>query len=65
MGWHHRWFTLCRAQAHEGAAPAHGEWFRVLKVMTTYDQLYVSALASAEFVCRQIQVIEERLKESA
>ena len=43
----------------------HEAYCRAVELMVTFDQLSVGSLASAEFLCRQIQMQEERWRERA
>ena len=43
----------------------HESACRCLEIMVCFDQNQVGALASAEFLCRQIQNVEHRWKERA
>ena len=45
------------------AVVAHEMLCKILETMAVYDQLNTSELASAELVCRQIQLTEEKCYE--
>ena len=44
---------------------AHDAFCRTLEIMLCFDQPSLGSLASAEYVCRQIQLVKERYKEKA
>lgn len=43
----------------------HEAWSKVLQTMVCYDQVDVLNLASAELVCRQLQLLEGRVYQSS
>ena len=61
--WHQRWMLLVKLQPTDPYAMFHETLLRILEFMVQYDQLGVCALASAEYIMRQVQLIEERYKE--
>ena len=63
--WHHRWQALAKVQSSEPGVQAHDAFCRTLEIMLCFDQLSLGSLASAEYVCRQIQLVEEKYKEKA
>ena len=63
--WHHRWQSPAKAQSSEPGVQAHDAFCRTLEIMLCFDQLSLGSLASAEYVCRQIQLVEEKYKEKA
>jgi len=63
--WHSRWQSIAKVQNSEPGVQAHDAFCRTLEIMVCFDQLAVGALASAEYVCRQIQLVEEKYKEKA
>jgi len=63
LGWHQRWMTITKLQPSDPYAAFHECNCRILELAVTYDQLGVTALASMEYVCRQIQMIEEKYKD--
>ena len=62
-GWHTKWLSLTRMQANDSYVILHDHFSKVLEMMVVYDQLQVGALAAAEYVVRQIQMIEEKYKD--
>ena len=63
--WHHRWQSLAKVQSSEPGVQAHGAFCRTLEIMLCFDQFSLGSLASAGYVCRQIQLVEEKHKEKA
>ena len=63
--WHHRWLALAKVQNSEPGVQTHDVFCRTLEIMLCFDQLLLGSLASAEFVCRQIQLVGEKYKEKA
>ena len=62
-GWHTRWVSLTRMQANDSYVILHDHFCKTLEMMVVYDQLQVGALAAAEYVTRQIQMVEEKYKD--
>ena len=62
-GWHQRWMVNCRLQTTDSGVALHEHFCKTLEIMVCFDQLAVGALASAEYCCRQIQMVEERWRE--
>ena len=60
MAWHQKWLTLSRLNNNDATVVAHEAWCKALEIMITYDQLSAGALASAEFIGRQIQILEDK-----
>jgi hypothetical protein len=63
QGWHSRWLSLVRLQPSDPYVQLHKMCLRTLEIMLTYDQLALSALASAEYLFRQVQMVEERYRD--
>ena len=63
--WHLRWMGLCKLQSSDGGVALHEVACRTLELMLCYDQLSLGTLASAEYLCRQIQIQEHRWRERA
>jgi hypothetical protein len=61
LGWHELWRSNGRLQDSEHLVMQHLSLCEILEASATYDQLNVPALASMEFVCRQIQICEDKL----
>ena len=54
---------MVKLQANDPFVIVHDNMLKLLDIMVTYDQLAVTALASAEYIVRQIQMVEERYKD--
>ena len=61
LGWHAPWRSNGRLQESELLVQQHLSYCEILEASTTYDQLDIPALAGMEFVCRQIQICEDKL----
>eukprot|EP00974_Lingulodinium_polyedra_P088119 8545334-Lingulodinium_polyedra.AAC.1 len=64
MAWHTKWVTLSRAGPTDEATTLHETLCRTLQVLACYDQCDLGNLAAAEILCRQLQLVEERQRES-
>ena len=61
--WHQTWRTLGRLNDNEYQVVFHDALCRIAETAACYDQLDCPTLASVELIYRQIQCIEERLKD--
>lgn len=62
---HARFVSFFRLSVSDPIAMQHEAWSKVLQTMVCYDQVDVLNLASAELVCRQLQLIEDRMFQSS
>eukprot|EP00959_Pyramimonas_sp_CCMP1952_P012890 272628-Pyramimonas_sp.AAC.1 len=63
MGRHMRFRTEAKLSPSDVGVDEHERACRMLEQMIFYDQLMVTNLASAESLCRAIQVQEERCRD--
>jgi hypothetical protein len=57
---HAKFIAFFKLSPGDPVALQHEAWCKVLQTMVCYDQLDVHNLASAELVCRQLQLLEDR-----
>jgi len=60
VAWHYRWMAMTKLSVTDAGVMTHETCCRALEVMACFDQLNVASLASAELLCRQVQLTEER-----
>jgi len=61
--WHIRWTTLAKLQPTDGGVALHVVACRALEIAVCYDQENVGALATIEYLARQIQTQEQRWRD--
>jgi len=62
-GWHQRWMTNAKLQTADAGVNIHEMACRMLEMMVCFDQLQLGAVASAEYICLQIQIQEQRWRD--
>ena len=61
MSWHSMWKANGKLTDTEPLVLEHESLTRVIETMCTYDQFDLASSASGELLCRQLQIIEDRL----
>jgi len=62
-GWHRRWMAEPRLSQVDKGVDVHELACIALEALCCYDQINAPNLASAEHLCRQLQLVEERYKD--
>jgi len=65
LAWHTRWVSEQKLDPLHPNVTTHESCCRALDAFITYDQLNVSELAGVEVIARQLQLAEERERESS
>ena len=63
MGWHTKWVGICKLQVTGAGIALHKAACRMIELLLCYDQCRGGALATGEFVARQIQLTEEKWRD--
>lgn len=61
--WHIRWTSLAKLQASDEGVALHEVSCRALEIAVCYNQLSIGALATIEYLARQIQTQEQRWRD--
>ena len=62
-GWHSRWRSEGKLQAHDGGVAMHDSRWQVLELLLAYDQVNGANLAAAEMFMRLAHLLEQHWKE--